>query len=151
MNSPLPKDRRLTAARLPAPARTFLTRHGLVSLLQDARRVLGDGLEAQLLDHYVANAPGHLGSADGIRTRYALLGAQRHARILGVFVRLFRRDAKPRYLSFIPRVVARLKTALADAGLSEIATFLDSALPGWAEKALALGNELPIPQGVSNA
>lgn len=125
--------------------------YDLVSLLQDARRDLGDGLEPQLLNHYIGNAPDYLGSADEIRHRYALLGAQRHARILGVFVRLCRRDAKPRYLKFITRVVAQLQTALADAGLSEIALFLESELPDWTDKALDLGRELQISQGVSNA
>ncbi|MGX9353174.1 aminoglycoside phosphotransferase family protein [Shimia sp. W99] len=125
--------------------------YDLVSLLQDARRDLAPDLETQLLDHYLANAPAHLGSSEEIRHRYALLGAQRHARVLGVFVRLCQRDAKPRYLTFIPRVIKQLQTALADAGLSDITSFLESELPGWADTALDLGRDLPIPQGVSHA
>ena len=125
--------------------------YDLVSLLQDARRDPGPGLESRLLDHYLANAPVHLGAAEEIYHRYALLGAQRHARILGVFVRLYQRDAKPRYLKFIPRVVKQFQAALADAGLSEISSFLESELPGWADAALDLGRDLPILQGVSNA
>ena len=80
----------------------------------------------------------------------ALPGAQRNAGILGVFARLCRRDAKPRCLKFVSRVLARFQTALARAGLSEIASFPDSELPGWAHNALDPGSALPIPQGVSD-
>ncbi|WP_299356505.1 phosphotransferase [uncultured Shimia sp.] len=121
--------------------------YDLVSLLQDARRDLGAGLEGQLLDYYVENAPSHIGAENDIRHRYALLGAQRHARILGVFVRLFQRDAKPRYLKFIPRVLAQFQTALVDADLTAITSFLDAELPGWADKALMLDRDLTTLQG----
>ena len=105
--------------------------YDLVSLLQDARRDLAAGLEEMLLAHYAANAPARLGSMQEIRQRYALLGAQRHARILGVFVRLCQRDGKERYLAFMPRVLRQFKTALGDAGLGRVACFLDEELPGW--------------------
>lgn len=105
--------------------------YDLVSLLQDARRDLAPGLEAELLALYIAEAPPHLGPAEEIRARYALLGAQRHARIAGVFLRLCQRDGKPRYLRFLPRVLRQLETALADAGLTEIADFLNTELPDW--------------------
>lgn len=116
--------------------------YDLVSLLQDARRDLSEGLESDLLDYYVQNAPEHLGSGDAIRQRYALLGAQRHARILGVFVRLYLRDNKPRYLQFIPRVLRQFQTALRDAGLTDITALLDAELPGWTKAAGDLESQL---------
>ena len=116
--------------------------YDLVSLLQDARRDLGSGLEQALLSYYCDDAPGALGGAHAIRHRYALLGAQRHARILGVFVRLCQRDHKPRYLTFLPRVLGQFRQAMADAGLTDISDFLDTALPGWTETALTLEQRL---------
>ncbi|MEP3437141.1 MAG: phosphotransferase [Hoeflea sp.] len=113
--------------------------YDLVSLLQDARRDLAPGLEAALLGRYVANAPARLGGPAAIRQRYALLGAQRHARIAGVFVRLAKRDRKTQYLAFLPRVLRQLESALSDAGLVEIKDFLNTQLPGWAAKGKALG------------
>lgn len=108
--------------------------YDLVSLLQDARRDLSPGLETELLSDYIDNAPPRLGSAAEIRARYALLGAQRHARIAGVFLRLHRRDGKPGYLTFLPRVLRQFETALRDAGLTEITEFLNLELPGWRSK-----------------
>lgn len=105
--------------------------YDLVSLLQDARRDLAPGIEDELLSDYIDNAPARLGPAEEIRARYALLGAQRHARIAGVFLRLYQRDGKPRYMGFLPRVLRQLETALGDAGLTEITDFLNRELPDW--------------------
>lgn len=116
--------------------------YDLVSLLQDARRDLAPGLEGEMLDHYCGNAPASLGDGREVRRRYNILGAQRHARILGVFVRLCRRDGKPRYLDFIPRVAGQYQTALLEAGLDTIGEFLDARLPDWRRAAENPGESL---------
>lgn len=105
--------------------------YDLVSLLQDARRDLAPGLEARLLARYLAAAPAEMGSDADIRHRYHLLGAQRHTRIAGLFPRLNKRDGKPGYLRFMPRVLGQMQTALRDSGLTEISDHLDATLPGW--------------------
>lgn len=105
--------------------------YDLASLLQDARRDLAPGLEPRMLDRYLAAVPDTCGTSDAILHRYHLLAAQRHTRLMGQFVRLMRRDAKPGYLSFMPRVASQMQQALSDAGLAEIAGYLDTRLPGW--------------------
>jgi len=73
--------------------------YDLVSLLQDARRDVSPVLERAMLDHYITQAqPGPEFSND-----YAILGAQRNAKIVGVFTRLARRDGKARYLEVVAR------------------------------------------------
>ncbi|GAA4227151.1 phosphotransferase [Sagittula marina] len=124
--------------------------YDLLSLLQDARRDLMPGLEEQLLDQYCADAPEWLGHDADIRARYHLLAAQRHARILGVFVRLCRRDAKPRYLAFMPRVLSQFRTALHAAQLTEISSFLDHALPDWGQVGGTLHKTLSPKTGPAN-
>lgn len=109
--------------------------YDLVSLLQDARRDIDPELEERLFQRYCAAAPDMLGDVEQIRQRYALLGAQRHARILGVFVRLHQRDGKSRYLPFMPRVLTQFEQALAAAGLDEISGFLDDTLRDWRDLA----------------
>ncbi len=105
--------------------------YDLMSLLQDARRDLAAGLEDAMVVRYLAAAPASCGTPDEIMKRYYLLAAQRHTRLVGLFPRLNKRDGKPGYLQFMPRVVQQMQTALSDAGLSEIADFLDSSLPCW--------------------
>ena len=87
-------------ARLGPPA------YDLVSLLEDARRDVEPELAQAMVQRYL-NARPELDPA-AFRAAYALLGAQRNAKILGLFTRLARRDGKPHYLALLPRVRAHL-------------------------------------------
>lgn len=99
--------------------------YDLVSLLQDARRDVSAELEIEMFDYYVGKAdPGSEFLAD-----YARLGAQRNAKIIGIFVRLWKRDGKPRYLDYIPRVWAHLERDLAHPALAPVAAWFDANVP----------------------
>ncbi|MGN6498357.1 MAG: aminoglycoside phosphotransferase family protein [Tsuneonella sp.] len=99
--------------------------YDLVSLLQDARREVSPELERAMLDRYIAQAvPGPEFEAD-----YARLGAQRNAKIVGLFARLAKRDTKPRYLAYIPRVWQALERDLAHPALAPVAAWFDANVP----------------------
>ncbi len=100
--------------------------YDLVSLLQDARRDVAAGTEAEMLAHYAA-----VTGIDraGFATAYAVLGMQRNLRILGVFARLCLRDGKPRYLDYLPRVWAYLRRDLAHPALAPLRARIDALLP----------------------
>ena len=87
-------------ARLGPPA------YDLVSLLEDARRDVDPGLAPAMLERYLAARPELHPAA--FRAAYGLLGAQRNAKILGLFARLAKRDGKAHYLPLQPRVRAHL-------------------------------------------
>lgn len=77
--------------------------YDLMSLLEDARRDVPKPLKDYLYERYLK------GMGEGLDRQsfdysFRVLAAIRHARILGVFVRLFKRDGKERYLQFIPHV-----------------------------------------------
>jgi aminoglycoside/choline kinase family phosphotransferase len=76
--------------------------YDVVSLLEDARRDVSPDLAAALLARYAEAFPA-LDRAD-FEASYAVMGAQRSAKILGIFTRLDQRDGKPAYLEHIPRV-----------------------------------------------
>jgi N-acetylmuramate 1-kinase len=99
--------------------------YDLVSLLQDARRDVPPELEAAMIDRYVAAA----GADADFAADYARLGAQRNAKIVGIFVRLWKRDGKPRYLHLIPRVWALLERDLAHPALAPVARWFDHNVP----------------------
>ena len=67
--------------------------YDLMSLLEDARRDLEPGLIEDMLGRYRAAFPALDG--DSFETAYAILAAQRHAKVIGIFTRLSVRDAKP--------------------------------------------------------
>ena len=100
--------------------------YDLVSLLQDARRDVSEDLETAMLMHYARSA----GISDGeFIADYARLGAQRNAKIVGIFTRLDRRDGKPRYLDLIPRVWTVLERDLAHPALEPVAQWFDANIP----------------------
>lgn len=100
--------------------------YDLVSLLQDARRDVSEPLEAAMLAHYCAGAGIE---SESFLADYALLGAQRNAKIVGIFTRLDRRDGKPRYLAMIPRVWAAMERDLAHPALEPVALWFDANIP----------------------
>ncbi|TNE30684.1 MAG: aminoglycoside phosphotransferase [Alphaproteobacteria bacterium] len=99
--------------------------YDLVSLLQDARRDVSPQLERKMLDRYVAAS----GAGPEFEADYALLGAQRNAKIVGIFTRLYKRDGKPRYLDFIPRVWEAMERDLAHPALGPVARWFDANIP----------------------
>lgn len=101
--------------------------YDLVSLLEDARRDVPAGLTARALERYLAAFPGT--DPDAFAAAYAILGAQRSAKILGIFTRLDRRDGKPDYLCHLPRVWRWLEGDLAHPALAEMRDWFDRNLP----------------------
>ena len=100
--------------------------YDLVSLLQDARRDVAPQLEAEMFNRYVA-ATGI--DAEQFLADYATLGAQRNTKIVGIFVRLCKRDGKPRYLDLIPRVWELLERDLSHAALAPVAAWFKANVP----------------------
>lgn len=99
--------------------------YDLVSLLQDARRDVDPVLEQAMLAYY----RGATDADADFDLHYALLGAQRNAKIIGIFTRLWKRDGKERYLSFLPRMWGLLERDLAHPGLAELKAWFDLNIP----------------------
>jgi aminoglycoside/choline kinase family phosphotransferase len=93
--------------------------YDLVSLLQDARRDVPEAIEAAMLERY--------GAVD--RAAYAVIGAQRNAKIVGIFTRLWKRDGKPHYMAYQPRVWAYLERDLAHPALAPVKAWIDANVP----------------------
>lgn len=104
--------------------------YDLVSLLEDARRDVAPELADAMIRRYAAGA--RVFSAfdeSAYRRDYAILGAQRNAKILGIFARLIRRDGKPRYADFFPRVEGHFARDLQHKELSGVARFFHRHFP----------------------
>jgi aminoglycoside/choline kinase family phosphotransferase len=100
--------------------------YDLVSLLQDARRDVAPGTEAAMIARFAAatSAP-----PDRFAAQYAVLGAQRALRILGVFARLAVKAGKPGYLRLLPRVWNQLQRNLMHPALADLRLVCDAILP----------------------
>lgn len=99
--------------------------YDLVSLLQDARRDVDPNLEELMLHRYRAAT----GADDAFMAAYHVLGAQRNAKIIGIFTRLWKRDGKPRYAALCPRVWAYLERDLSQPVLEPVAAWFDDNIP----------------------
>lgn len=99
--------------------------YDLASLLEDARRDVSPAVERAMIDHYCASTRG--GAA--FERAYWALAAQRNTRILGVFVRLWKRDGKSHYRAFQPRMWGLLERDLAAPGLEPVRAWFDANVP----------------------
>ncbi|MFU0505885.1 tRNA (adenosine(37)-N6)-threonylcarbamoyltransferase complex ATPase subunit type 1 TsaE [Pseudaminobacter sp. NGMCC 1.201702] len=98
--------------------------YDVASLAMDARVTVPPEIEAETVAAYVEArlAGGHF-DAEMFGEAYAITAAQRNSKILGIFVRLDRRDGKPAYLKHLPRIRAYLRRALAHPALAELRDF----------------------------
>jgi len=101
--------------------------YDLVSLFEDARRDVPAALARKGLNHYLEAFPDL--DPNALYMSYAILGAQRCAKILGIFTRLDKRDSKPDYLCHLPRVWRWLEADLAHPVLCELRAWFDRNLP----------------------
>jgi len=101
--------------------------YDLVSLLEDARRDVTQAVIAAMRARYAAAFP----KVDRAQfdAAYAVLGAQRNAKIVGIFTRLMARDRKPHYLAHIPRVWRLLEGDLAHPALADLRAWFDRRIP----------------------
>jgi len=96
--------------------------YDLASVLEDARRDVPEALERQMIDRYVAATC----CGDAFERAYWALAAQRNTRILGVFTRLWKRDNKPHYTAFQPRMWGLLERDLGRPELEPVRRWFDA-------------------------
>ncbi len=101
--------------------------YDLVSLLEDARRDVAPATAEAGIAAYLAARPEL--DATAFRAAYAILGAQRNCKIIGIFTRLCVRDAKPAYLDYLPRVWRLLGGDLAHPSLADLHDWMMREIP----------------------
>ncbi len=96
--------------------------YDLASVLEDARRDVPPEIEKAMIERYLS-AMGH---RERFERAYWVLAAQRNTRILGVFTRLWKRDHKPGYRRFQPRMWGLLERDLASEHLAPVREWFDA-------------------------
>jgi aminoglycoside/choline kinase family phosphotransferase len=105
--------------------------YDLVSLLEDARRDVSPAIADLATRHYLASmrAQGTPLDETAFRRDMAVMAAQRNAKIVGIFARLYKRDGKSRYLGYLPRVWGHLERDLAHPSLAPLRAWYDRTIP----------------------
>ena len=104
--------------------------YDLISLTEDARRDVSVELADAMTRRYIA-ARKASGGFDETAFRFAaaLLAAQRNTKIVGIFARLWKRDGKPRYTQFLPRMWGYLARDLDHPALGALRGWFDRHVP----------------------
>ena len=118
--------------------------YDLASLLEDARRDVRAETVAQCYAHYVHT----MGEGETrFAARYAVIAAQRNAKIIGIFARLCVRDGKAHYLDYLPRVWGHFLNDIKHPLLTPLKDFVDEHVPadwrGVFKPNLAIGGIAP--------
>ena len=108
--------------------------YDLASLIEDARRDVDEGVRRAVLARYRAAFP----ESRDLERDIAVLGAQRHIRVLGTFMRLARRDGKPGYMRHLPRLRRMLERNLAHPALGPLAA--------WFRRHVAADLRIPVAE-----
>lgn len=106
--------------------------YDLMSLLEDARRDVPEALRVALMTHYMMQRPEL--DAPRFLEDYRRLAAQRHAKVLGIFVRLAGRDGKHGYLAHLPRTLGLFVRALEADAFAPLRAWLNEHVPGWRDE-----------------
>ncbi len=118
--------------------------YDLASLLEDARRDVSAATVKHCIAHFLAKTGQ---DAARFRCRYAVLAAQRNAKIIGIFARLCIRDGKAHYLDYLPRVWEHFLQDITHPALVPIRQFVEQHVPReWAgrfEAQVEIGGIVP--------
>lgn len=101
--------------------------YDIMSLMEDARRDIDPALVAAMKARFLVARPDL--HEETFSASWAVMAAQRHAKVIGIFARLFKRDGKPGYLVHIPRVWRLLERACQHPSCAPIRTWLDTHVP----------------------
>jgi aminoglycoside/choline kinase family phosphotransferase len=97
--------------------------YDLMSLLEDARRDVPQELKQHLYERYTSAVRPDRKAFD---YSFRVLAAQRHMRVMGVFLRLSKRDGKDRYLQWIPHVHKLFLASLEDPVLKPLRKWFEA-------------------------
>jgi N-acetylmuramate 1-kinase len=105
--------------------------YDVASLLHDARADISSDLEAELFATYCRARLKTDPAFDqaNFAAAYAVFAAQRATKILGIFVRLDRRDGKPEYLTHLPRILTYLERAMRHPALESYRLWFNTHVP----------------------
>lgn len=103
--------------------------YDVASLAQDARVVVSEELETQLLERYKSRRSdqGHDFVPMQFEQAYKIMAAQRACKILGIFVRMNKRDGKPEYLKLIPQIEVYLARTMTHSVLKPLRNWFEEA------------------------
>ncbi|KQO73923.1 tRNA (adenosine(37)-N6)-threonylcarbamoyltransferase complex ATPase subunit type 1 TsaE [Rhizobium sp. Leaf262] len=102
--------------------------YDLASVIQDARVTISPELQARLMAHYLDIRRKNTDFDEKTFLKaFAIMAAQRNCKLVGIWVRLMKRDDKPHYMKHMPRTFSYLRSALEHPDLAPLRDWFESA------------------------
>ena len=101
--------------------------YDISSLLEDVRRKVSNKTKNLVIHNFIET--NNIIDEKGFIKNYNILTAQRNAKIVGIFIRLARRDHKINYLKWVNKAMKVFIKACKEANLDEILIWLDKYIP----------------------
>ena len=76
--------------------------YDIASLIDDIRIKLPRNLQDNLFKYYILKSKFKTKDEPHLKNDFDILSVQRNLKILGIFMRLYKRDNKPNYLKYLP-------------------------------------------------
>ena len=76
--------------------------YDVASLIDDVRIKLPPHIQEKLFNFYYRNSKLKKEKYENLKNDFDILSVQRNLKILGIFVRLYKRDGKSNYLKYLP-------------------------------------------------
>tara|TARA_B100001093_G_scaffold474875_1_gene499958 strand:- start:97 stop:1059 length:963 start_codon:yes stop_codon:yes gene_type:complete len=109
--------------------------YDVASLIDDVRIVLPVNLKSKLFNYYLSRTKKIKKREINLaKDDFDILSIQRNLKILGIFVRLYKRDNKSNYLKFLPYTWRLLELRLNNPILFNLKNLLDKAVPKRSRK-----------------
>ena len=86
--------------------------YDVASLIDDVRIKLPSHIQEKLLNYYYRNSKLKKEKYENLKNDFEILSVQRNLKILGIFVRLYKRDGKSNYLKYLPHTWSLIEKRL---------------------------------------
>lgn len=86
--------------------------YDVASLIDDVRIKLPSHIQEKLFNYYYRNSKLKKEKYENLKNDFEILSVQRNLKILGIFVRLYKRDGKSNYLKYLPHTWSLIEKRL---------------------------------------
>ena len=103
--------------------------YDVASLLDDVRIKLSKNLQKNLFNHYILKSKFKEKDKFNLKNDFDILSVQRNLKILGIFVRLHKRDQKSNYLKYLPYTLSLIERRMKNPIFNKLNILFKKYLP----------------------
>ena len=103
--------------------------YDVASLIDDVRIKMPKNLQDNLFNYYIKKSKFRAKDQSYLKNDFDILSVQRNLKILGIFVRLYKRDRKPNYLKYLPHTWSLLERRMRNPIFNQLNILFKKYLP----------------------